>query len=104
MLSSYDLAILEGICETSRALRPRDWHAVTIYDDGELMTSLTEDYNYVKITLRGPRKRQFDDWLAACADRCEPADQPRSKRRLPHLDDQIILPALSDKAIGQEHL
>lgn len=90
MLSSYDLAILDGICETARALRSHDWIALTIYNDGGLATSLAEEYGYVKVTLRGARKRQFDDWLAACTARCAPLDRPTSNRQVSHLDDQII--------------
>jgi hypothetical protein len=91
MLSSYDLAILDGICETARAYRYLDdWDVVVIYDDGQLAVSLTEDPGYIEVTLRGARKHQFNDWLAACADRCVLPDRPLSNRQGSQLDDQIV--------------
>ena len=96
MLSAYDLAILNGVCESACALRPHEWSAkgIIIYDDPERLTvSLAEDYQCVKVMLHGSECQRFDDWLTACQERCRVHDRLRSKRSAEGLDDWIVFKA-----------
>lgn len=96
MLTAYDLAFLDGACVLARQLKPGAWQAGRMLcsdergEGGLLIILLAEDYRCVKVVLYGPERQRFEDWLAACQERCAPRDRPRSNRAAERLGDRII--------------
>lgn len=92
MLSETDQRLLKEACRIVVQGEHKPLHP--IHEEPGLTLAFAEDKGCLKVTLRGRRRREFDDWCAACAELTHQPDRPRTNRDRSRGDRIIFRPSV----------